>query len=137
MRVRAARAARIRTGGAGRNAGRGATEKVAPPPHGKLQNVGACTMLPEETVAAIFTKLLLVYGKRFSDQYAGQDLLTVKRHWQHELSGMPAWAVSHGLEHLPADFPPNVLQFRQTCNQCPAPMRALIPPPRGVMSPRV
>lgn len=32
-------AARIRGGGAGRNAGRGATATVAPPPREKLQNV--------------------------------------------------------------------------------------------------
>lgn len=88
-------------------------------------------MLPDDTIAAIFTKLLLVYGRRFSDAYAGQDLGTVKRHWQHELGAMPDWAVTHALATLPPDFPPNVLQFKAICNTARPPMRQALPTPRG------
>lgn len=89
-------------------------------------------------VDVIFTKLTLVYGARFRDTYKGLHVDQVKSDWLHELGGLDDATVHWALQNLPPDHPPNVLQFRQLCNRRPEPMRALIPPPKGMrMSPEV
>lgn len=66
-------------------------------------------------VDMIHTKLVLVYGTRFMQQYAGLQPADVKADWAHELAGMSADGIKHALQNLPRDFPPNVLQFRDLC----------------------
>lgn len=74
--------------------------------------------LPETWVDRIFEKLALVYGHQFLARWDGMDLARVKADWGHELrrfAQSPA-AIAHGLEQLPADRPPTVLQFRDLCD---------------------
>jgi hypothetical protein len=77
-------------------------------------------------VDVVFTKLQLVYGKRFSAAYEGMPAGMVRQHWEHELRGVAPEAITWALTELPADFPPNVLQFRAICSQYRPPMRQLI-----------
>jgi hypothetical protein len=74
-----------------------------------------------EWVDIIHTKLMLVYGTKFSNQYAGLQPDHVKADWAHELSGMSVEGIKHALETLPRDWPPNVLQFRDLCRYRPLP----------------
>lgn len=79
----------------------------------------------------IHTKLVLTYGRRFSDQYAGLQPEQVKADWAHELEGLSREGIFHALQNLPKDHPPNVLQFRAICASRPGPSRvhvALRPP---------
>jgi hypothetical protein len=74
--------------------------------------------IPPE-IEAVFAKLLLVYGQRFVQSLSGQNIATIKRHWAHELRGMQASDIAYGLSVLPADFVPNVLQFKAACMRAP------------------
>lgn len=84
-------------------------------------------------VEAIFTKSALVYGRDFLGRWEGQDLNEVKADWERELSGFlhnPA-AVAYGLQNLPADKPPTVLQFRAICNRYDPPKPLELAPPKA------
>jgi hypothetical protein len=83
--------------------------------------------LPDAWIEKIFEKLALVYGHQFFSRWDGMDLARVKADWAHELRRFqqnPA-AISYGLEHLPADRPPTVLQFRDLCASRHVPEPAL------------
>lgn len=87
--------------------------------------------LPDAWVDRIFEKLTLVYGHRFLRQWEGLDMAAVKADWARELGGyaQSPYAISHGLQYLPPDEPPTVLQFRELCRR--APDRApRLPPPK-------
>lgn len=90
-------------------------------------------------VEGIFSKLVLVYGSRFQQQWAQLPAAMVKADWAHELDGITSVQLNHALHNLPADFPPNVLQFKALCREHrPEPMRASIPMDRRApMQPRV
>lgn len=71
----------------------------------------------ESLVDLIFAKCALIYGRDFAGKWEGMNLVEVKADWARELG---VWlyrpkAVLHALERLPADRPPNVLQFRALC----------------------
>lgn len=79
----------------------------------------------ESLVDLIFTKCSLVYGRDFLSRWEGLDLAEVKADWVRELGGLlrsPA-AIVYGLERLPVDRPPTVLQFRALCIGAPGDVR--------------
>lgn len=75
--------------------------------------------LPEPWVEKIFRKLSATYGQAFMRQYDGVDLADVKANWAHELGVFQQApdAIAYGLDHLPVDRPPTVLQFRDCCRR--------------------
>ena len=59
------------------------------------------------------------------------DISAVKADWSRELgfyADKPG-AIRYALEHLPADNPPNVLQFRAMCANAPDDKPLQLPPP--------
>lgn len=88
--------------------------------------------LPPEWVDRIFTKLSLTYGRAFMSQYEGLDPAAVKADWGVELAGFQRLpdALRYGLQNLPADRVPNVLQFRALCRRAPAPEVKQLPTPQ-------
>jgi hypothetical protein len=82
-------------------------------------------------IEGVFTKLLLIYGTaKIESMYKGQPIEAVKRHWAHELRGLTMGQYEWAMKHLPADAPPNVLQFRALAVRRPeAPPPALEGPP--------
>lgn len=83
----------------------------------------------------------MTYGQAFLRQYDGVDLAGVKANWGVELSGFQQHpdAIRYGLENLPADRPPTVLQFKEMCRRTPSQsVPALpLPPINPVMLERV
>lgn len=77
--------------------------------------------MPSAWVDRIVDKLTLTYGHRFMSQWPGMSLEAVKANWAHELDGMERHpeAIKHALSNLDPDYPPNVLQFKRTCNSLP------------------
>jgi hypothetical protein len=69
-------------------------------------------MLPQAVVEALWLKLMLTYGVRFTSAYPGQDMNVIRAHWAHELQGLTVEQVKHGLSMLPHDRPPTVLGFK-------------------------
>ena len=88
--------------------------------------------LPSSWTDRIFAKLTVTYGQRFLGLYAGVDLQAVKDDWGHELRGyaQSADAIKHALSILPAEKPPNVLEFRQLCRSAPQYVQPQLPGPR-------
>lgn len=68
-------------------------------------------------VDSLFGRLMVRYGRAFVAQYEGIDLDVVKADWAGALDGVTADRVSFALEHLPADRPPNALQFLALCRE--------------------
>lgn len=88
--------------------------------------------LPVEWIDRIFTKLSLTYGRAFMAQYEGLEPAAVKADWAHELAGFQRSpeALRYALQNLPADRPPNVLQFRAMCRRMPPPAVKALPAPQ-------
>lgn len=68
-------------------------------------------------VEALFTRLTVRYGRAFMAQYEGLDLDLIKSDWADALDGVTPDRIRFALEHLPADRPPNALQFRSLCRE--------------------
>jgi hypothetical protein len=84
-----------------------------------------------DDLEALFARLLLVYGAGKLDQiYRGQPIELVRRAWAHELRALSTSDVAYGMTMLPADFCPNVLQFKAIALRAPQkPLKALDTPP--------
>lgn len=96
--------------------------------------------LPESWVDKLFRKLAATYGQSFLRQYDGVPMDDVKANWAHELACFqqnPA-AIARGIEYLPAERAPTVLQFRDLCkSQAPSERLQLPAPPSEPVSPEV
>lgn len=84
--------------------------------------------LPENWVERIWTTMRAAYGAAFDRQWecpAGVDpvqhVTDLKAVWGRELRGFQQnpRAIAHALDHLPTDFPPNLLQFANLCRRAP------------------
>jgi hypothetical protein len=95
--------------------------------------------LPISWVKRIFQKLSLVYGRDFLGRWEGQEIDGVMADWAHELAGFATQpeAIAHALQHLPADKPPTVLQFRSLCNASPVSAPLALPAPESKPAPEV
>jgi hypothetical protein len=88
--------------------------------------------LPSDWVDALFARLAVAYGDRFLAQWPGQRPEVVKAHWGAELDGISSGGIAYALKNLPADYPPNAMQFGKLCRGRPstatAPVKALAGP---------
>ena len=72
-------------------------------------------------VDELLGRLAVRYGEAFTRQYtaAGVDAKAVRADWADVLDGVSAESIRYALEYLPADKPPNALQFRALCRNAP------------------
>lgn len=89
--------------------------------------------LPEPWVDRIFDKMAVTYGSAWLNKWEGLDIASVKANWGHELRGFQQspQAIKYALEHLPSDFPPTVLQFRDMCIRRPESLPKQLPAPKA------
>ena len=87
--------------------------------------------LPAAWIDRIFEKLALIYGREFTNRWEGLPIADVKADWAHELAGFANWpeAIKYGLENMPPDRAPTVLQFRDMCRKAPAKVMLALPEP--------
>lgn len=71
--------------------------------------------LPDNWIDALFARLTGLYGNRFTNMWANIDATLIRKTWATELAGIPPAGIKYALEHLPAEFPPTALQFKQIC----------------------
>jgi hypothetical protein len=73
----------------------------------------------ESLIDLVFAKCSLVYGRDFLSRWEGLNLAEVKADWCRELGTLMDCppAIRNGLESLPAEKPPTVLQFRALCRR--------------------
>lgn len=82
-------------------------------------------------VDALFTRLQVRYGDAWTRKWEGIDVDAVKADWHEQLANIVAarpQAVTHALNNLPPDFPPNSEQFRKMCTGFPEMVPALAAP---------
>ena len=89
--------------------------------------------LPEAWVRRIWDTMRATYGAAFDRQWECPAGVTPQAHVQTlmetwgrglaQLQQNPS-AIAYGLDNLPADHPPNLLQFRALCNRRPGPSRS-------------
>lgn len=87
-------------------------------------------MLPLAWSDEIFARLAVRYGAAWLSMWHGIDIAAVKADWCRELGGFAGntGAIAYALEHLPADRPPNVAQFKALCINRPQTFVALPEP---------
>lgn len=88
-------------------------------------------MLPSRYVDEIFTRMLVRYGAQWMRQWPeGVDMGAVKTDWARELDRVSPESLGYALDNLPADYPPNVAQFKALCISRPPPDFKALPPPK-------
>lgn len=64
----------------------------------------------------MFHKMLLEYGKKFTDQWGGADTDELIAHWAHELAGYTGPEIKRGLAGLDSrEWPPTLPEFKKMC----------------------
>lgn len=94
--------------------------------------------LPEAWVERIWSTMRATYGAAFDRQWEcppgvqpEQHVADLKAVWGRELRGFQQnpKAIAHALDHLPTDFPPNLLQFAALCRRAPMFAQKQLPAP--------
>jgi hypothetical protein len=74
--------------------------------------------LPETWVERLFQRMLLDYGKKFSDQWGGADTNALITHWSRELAGYSGAELKRGLDALSTrEWPPTLPEFKKLCRR--------------------
>jgi hypothetical protein len=78
--------------------------------------------LPSEWIESLFARMSVRYGAAWSRMYEGIDLASVKADWARELApyANDPEPIKYALDNLPANWPPNVAQFKEICLNRPA-----------------
>ncbi len=72
--------------------------------------------LPRHWIEKMFDKMLLDYGKKFIDQWAGTDPEKLISHWAQELAGFTNDELKRGYNALAErDWPPTLPEFKKMC----------------------
>jgi hypothetical protein len=86
-------------------------------------------------VDSLMSFMLTRYGAAWDAKYAMNDPALVREDWARMLHGVANFRIRFALENLPADFPPNVLQFRKLCDAAPPPPDLVRLPHRPPVNP--
>jgi len=72
----------------------------------------------------MFHKMLLDYGKKFTDQWGGADTDELIAHWAREMATYTGAEIKRGLAAMESrDWPPTLPEFKKMCR---APLDALV-----------
>lgn len=70
----------------------------------------------EALVERLFERMLLDYGRKFTDQWLDADSDKLISHWANELRGFTAQEIARGMQSLEArDWPPTLPEFKRMC----------------------
>lgn len=75
-------------------------------------------MLPlsEKWVSALFVKLQVRYGHKWTSSMPTEELILIGvKEWSMHLSGVTGDQIRHGLENLNCVWPPSVAEFKKLC----------------------
>lgn len=72
--------------------------------------------LPESWIEKMFDKMLLDYGKKFTDQWGGTDTGALIAHWSREMASYTGPEIKRGLAAMEGrDWPPTLPEFKKLC----------------------
>lgn len=76
--------------------------------------------LTQQEVQAIFAKMQLAYGKKFSEQWACVPIEAVMEDWAERLGDYAgdAEALAYAMRHMNPAFPPTAMEFAELCRRC-------------------
>jgi hypothetical protein len=81
--------------------------------------------LPESWVVTLFEKMLLDYGKKFTDQWGGADSNALIAYWSASLAGFTGAELDRGVAAMDSqEWPPTLPQFKRMCRPPLDPMVA-------------
>lgn len=88
--------------------------------------------LPDAWIERLIARLQLRYGAQWTQAYAGIDPAAVKADWSQVLTGLTLDNLDLGVRRLPADRPPNAMQFRALCfTAAPPAVERALPAPKA------
>jgi hypothetical protein len=91
--------------------------------------------LPETWVEQLFERMLLEYGKKFTDQWGAADMDALIKHWSNELAGYRGAELDRGVAALASkDWPPTLPEFKRMCRPPVDPIRAYYEAVAGVQA---
>lgn len=89
--------------------------------------------LPQSWVEKMFDKMLLDYGKKFVDQWAGADPDKLIAHWAREMASYTGPEIKRGLTAMEGrDWPPSLPEFKKMCRPPVDDMKAYYEAVEGV-----
>lgn len=89
--------------------------------------------LPDSWIERMFDKMLLEYGKKFTDQWGGADPDRLIQHWAEQLSGYSVDEIRRGLASLEQqEWPPSLPVFKKMCRPSVDPLMAYYEAVAGV-----
>jgi len=74
--------------------------------------------ITKKTIDHLFAKLSALYGNKFADLWAGQDLVAVKATWRDAIADLTAEELRAGINALIVNgkaFPPTLPEFYAAC----------------------
>lgn len=72
--------------------------------------------LPDSWIEKLFHRMLLSYGKKFTDQWGGAETDELIEHWGLELAGYSGAEIKRGLDALAGkEWPPTLPEFKKMC----------------------
>lgn len=93
------------------------------------------TPLPASWVEKLLHKMLLSYGKKFTDQWGATSTDELVEHWAQELAGYQPVEITRGLKALETrDWPPTLPEFKKLCRAPLDPMKAYYEAVAGVQA---
>jgi hypothetical protein len=91
--------------------------------------------IPQKWIQKLFNEMLLAYGKKFTEQWAGADPESLQRHWATKLAGMTGPEMKRGVDKLDSrDWPPTLPEFIKMCKPSVDPLIAYYEAVAGVQS---
>jgi len=83
------------------------------------QNASAAgSALPENWVRALFAKLAVRYGHKWTAQWDGEGIMRLALdEWGRGLAGLTAEDMRRGLDSWNGDWPPSLPEFRKACQK--------------------
>lgn len=74
------------------------------------------TPLPESWIERMFEKMLLDYGKKFTDMWGAADTDQLIAHWARELASYTGSEIKRGLDGMATrEWPPTLPEFKKMC----------------------
>src|SRR5579872_932889 len=72
--------------------------------------------LPEKWIERLFAEMSMTYGRKFTDQWGGQDPHALKRFWATKLAGFTGEELKRGVATLQLrEWPPTLPEFVKLC----------------------
>jgi hypothetical protein len=91
--------------------------------------------LPESWVEKLFHRMLLDYGKKFTDQWGGADADELIAHWARQMAGYSGDEIGRGLRALDGmSWPPTLPEFKKLCRPPVDPMVAFHEAQAGMLA---